>query len=220
MVKLRNLEETINLKETNDTELITEIQANLVRTGYLLGSQEIDGIVGDRTLNAFAKFKKDNFMTDPYLVGKGSAKVLLELPEVKQGSGMPTNGIGWISSRFGPRGSGQHRGVDIAANCGTPVYAVANGKVQNIVTGCTVGDHSCGGGYGNVIYLSHSGQSYNETRYAHLTSVSVTSGQTVTKGQPIGTVGNTGHSTGCHLHFETRISGTAVNPLNHINPIV
>jgi murein DD-endopeptidase MepM/ murein hydrolase activator NlpD len=220
MAKLKDLQTTIDLNETQDTELIKDIQANLVRTGYLPNSDEIDGIIGDKTLNAFAKFKKDNFMSDPSLVGEGSAKILLELPDVKQGSGMPTNGNGWISSRFGPRGSGFHRGIDIAASSGTPVYAVAKGKVQNVVSGCTVGNQSCGGGYGNVVYLSHSGQSYDETRYAHLTSVLVSPGQTVTKGQQIGTVGSTGHSTGPHLHFETRINGEAVNPLNHINPIV
>ena len=91
MTKLKDLKTTIDLNETKDTELIKDIQSNLVRTGYLPNSDEIDGIVGDKTLNAFAKFKKDNFMSDPSLVGEGSAKVLLELPEVKQDSEMPTN---------------------------------------------------------------------------------------------------------------------------------
>lgn len=206
MVKLRHLSATLDLNETQDEELIRNIQTNLIRTNYLFNTPaiDIDGIVDSDTMSNCAKFKPDKFMTDANLIA----------------SGMLTNGIEWISSPFGIRGGVFHQGIDIAAPSGTPVYAVANGKVIYIVTGCRVGNYRCGGDYGNVIYLQHSGQPYDETRYAHLSSVSVTCGQIVSQGQQIGTVGSTGNSTEPHLHFETRIRGSAKNPLNFINPIV
>ena len=69
----------------------------------------------------------------------------------------------------------------------------------------------CGGGYGNYIMIDH-GNGYS-TLYAHLSSLAVSTGQTVRKGQVIGYVGTTGHSTGPHLHFETRYMGEKYDPL-------
>lgn len=89
-----------------------------------------------------------------------------------------------------------HNGVDIAASIGTPVYAAADGQV--------IAAKSSGynGGYGSMIIIKHNGNI--QTVYAHLSSVQVSVGQYVTKGQTIGAVGNTGRSTGPHLHFEVR----------------
>lgn len=89
-----------------------------------------------------------------------------------------------------------HNGVDIAANTGTPIYASAGGRV--------IAAKSSGynGGYGDMIIISHEGNI--QTVYGHLNEVYVSAGQTVAKGETIGTVGNTGRSTGPHLHFEVR----------------
>lgn len=105
-----------------------------------------------------------------------------------------------ISQYFG-RG---HTGVDYMANVGTPVMAAAGGKVVIISSGWS-------GGYGNQIVIDHGGG--RATRYAHLSSFNVSSGETVSKGQVIAMSGNTGRSTGPHLHFELIIGGRPVNPL-------
>ncbi len=89
-----------------------------------------------------------------------------------------------------------HNGVDIAASIGTPVLASASGRV--IIA--RLGGYN--GGYGNMIIISH--DKGVQTVYGHLNAINVTQGQTVTQGQQIGEVGNTGRSTGSHLHFEVR----------------
>lgn len=89
-----------------------------------------------------------------------------------------------------------HNAVDIAATRGTPVYAAASGKAIVVRLG------SYNGGYGNMIVIQHANNV--QTVYAHLQSAAITNGETVTQGQQIGLVGNTGRSTGPHLHFEVR----------------
>ncbi len=119
--------------------------------------------------------------------------------------GMPANGR--FSSSFGMRRhpilgyARMHKGVDIAAPWGSPVYAAADGVVQ------VAGRSS---GYGNLIRLSHGGG--NGSGYGHLSRIYVRPGQHVRKGQQIGAVGNTGMSTGPHLHYEWYKNGVAVNP--------
>lgn len=89
-----------------------------------------------------------------------------------------------------------NNGVDIAASVGTPILAASDGQV--IIARAS----GYNGGYGSMIIIKHSGSV--QTLYAHLNSVNVVTGQRVSKGQTIGTVGNTGRSTGPHLHFEVR----------------
>ena len=120
---------------------------------------------------------------------------------------------GSISSGFGYRsfnGGGFHYGVDIAKAGTVPVVAAADGVVSR-------SDFSSS--YGNVIYISHSinGQTYT-TVYAHLNSRSVGNMQTVSKGQVIGYMGNTGDSHGQHLHFELYRGGWTASHSNAINP--
>lgn len=122
----------------------------------------------------------------------------------------PSSGGKTLSGYFarplagGRRTQGIHgyNGVDIAAPVGTTVYASAGGKV--IVSKGS----GYNGGYGNYVVISH--PNGTQTLYAHLDSTLVVQGVTVTQGQAIGTVGNTGRSTGAHLHFEVR---GAKNPL-------
>jgi murein DD-endopeptidase MepM/ murein hydrolase activator NlpD len=209
----------IELDQIEDVELIRDIQFHLNRAGYPLS---IDGIVGEKTLSAWARFKKDNYLAEPEKIGFSSAQILLKALEVKKGYFMPTAGVGWISSPFGSRSSGFHRGIDIAANEGTPIHAVEAGIVSAAISGCRVGNWKCGGGYGNCVYIDHKRLPFTQTRYAHLTRLAagIEVGREVLKGAVIGYCGNTGHSFGNHLHFETRVNGTAKNPLNFINPIV
>jgi len=97
-----------------------------------------------------------------------------------------------------------HSGIDIGASYGAPIYAAEYGKV--ILA-------SYYDGYGNCIIIDH-GDGVS-TLYAHCSSIIVRKGQYVSKGQIIGYVGSTGNSTGPHLHFELRINGNPVNPLNY-----
>ena len=89
-----------------------------------------------------------------------------------------------------------HNGIDIASTPGTPVVAAADGRIL------VARDGGYNGGYGNMIIISHANGI--QTVYAHLLAVDVTSGQMVSQGQVIGSLGNTGKSTGPHLHFEVR----------------
>ena len=97
-----------------------------------------------------------------------------------------------------------HSGMDFSANIGTPVYATGDGVVKK------AGWES---GYGKLIIVNH-GFGY-ETWYAHLNDYSVRVGQKVKRGEVIGKLGNTGKSTGPHLHYEVRLKGKAVNPVNY-----
>ena len=120
--------------------------------------------------------------------------------------GWPTNRGYVITSRWGWRWGKMHQGIDIsgAGNFGSPIFAVADGRVIYVYNGCPsrgkgYGD-PCGGGMGNSIIIEHANGFY--TRYAHLTqTMKVSVGQTVSRGQQISTMGNSGSSTGVHLHF-------------------
>ena len=128
-----------------------------------------------------------------------------------------------ITSTFGGRyhpvtGEWQnaHGAIDIGVSEGTPVIATKSGEITFINKGCSVGDSSCGGGYGNYIKIDH-GDGI-ESLYAHLKEVLVNVGEKVSQGQIIGYSGNTGRSTGPHLHFEIRLNGTRVDPLEYVDP--
>ena len=118
---------------------------------------------------------------------------------------------GWMSSRFGYRISpftGQrefHKGIDIATRMGAPIVAPADGVVA-----CFSRDP----GYGRILTIRHG---YGVvTRYAHLKKILVKKGQYVKRGETIALVGNSGRSTGPHLHYEVHLNHVAVNPLRYI----
>jgi lipoprotein NlpD len=111
---------------------------------------------------------------------------------------------GRVASGFGGRRKGRHHGIDILAPAGTKVHAPRLGVVLYAGDGMR--------GYGNVVILDH-GEGIT-TLYAHLKEIRVKSGNTIAEGQVIGTVGRTGNATTHHLHFEVRIDGEAVDPLD------
>ncbi len=123
-----------------------------------------------------------------------------------QGWALPVSG--WISDRFGPRpdrpvaGVGAfHYGTDLAAGCGQPVYAATAGTV--VYAGWL-------GSYGNWVLVDHG--SGIQTGYAHNSAVLVSEGERVAAGERVALVGTTGASSGCHLHFETRVDGARIDP--------
>ncbi len=121
------------------------------------------------------------------------AKTIVGKPTLSTPSGFLTRPL--IGGRK-TQGIHGHNGVDIAASVGTPVLAAASGVIISAKSS------GYNGGYGSMIIISHSGNI--QTVYGHLSSVNVSVGQTVSQGQTIGAVGNTGKSTGPHLHFEVR----------------
>lgn len=136
---------------------------------------------------------------------------------VEKGTRIPPTYIkpisgGRLSSNFGRRSaptrgaSTYHKGVDWATPVGTAVVASSAGTVVRA---------GWGSGYGYVVYINH--QDGRQTRYGHLSKVLVKVGQTVSQGEKIALSGNTGRSTGPHLHFEILIGGSQVNPLQYLN---
>lgn len=121
-------------------------------------------------------------------------------------NGWPTKG--WITSYFGmrqiPNGTGRrfHEGLDVAANVGTPIYATADGVVSRVTYYRS---------YGKVVMVDH-GYGYR-TLYAHNSKINVKRGMRVHRGDKIAEVGNTGISTGPHVHYEVQFNGVPVDPL-------
>jgi murein DD-endopeptidase MepM/ murein hydrolase activator NlpD len=114
----------------------------------------------------------------------------------------PTNDVR-VTSIFGSRKGEHHDGIDLRASTGTPVYAAFDGKV--IYSGSKIS------GYGRMVVLRHAGKL--STIYAHNSKLQVRAGQTVRRGQLIAYSGNTGRSSGPHVHFEIREGVTAINPM-------
>ena len=117
--------------------------------------------------------------------------------------GWPVSGP--VTSGYGMRWGRMHEGIDIAVGEGTPVHAAAAGSV--IHAGWM-------GGYGNLVVVDH-GNGLS-TAYAHNSSLAVSVGQQVAAGEVVSYSGNTGNSTGPHVHFEVRVNGSAVDPLGYL----
>jgi murein DD-endopeptidase MepM/ murein hydrolase activator NlpD len=149
------------------------------------------------------------------------AKVQQEVAEATGGTPLPAGPLptpsaagfiwpidGTFTSPFGERWGSMHEGIDIAAAEGTPIRAAASGTV------ILMQSEYESGGYGNYTCLDHGGGL--STCYAHQSGFATSSGASVSQGDLIGYVGNTGHSFGAHLHFEVRINGEAVDPMGYL----
>ncbi|AOT70541.1 LysM peptidoglycan-binding domain-containing M23 family metallopeptidase [Geosporobacter ferrireducens] len=160
-------------------------------------------IVKQNGIEVSRNILEENILEDPkkQIVLKGTKDVP---PKVGTGTfSNPTRGS--LSSRFGWRWGSKHEGIDIAAKIGTAVHAADGGKVTFAGTR---------GNYGKLVIIDHGGG--YQTYYAHNSKIVVSTGTKVHKGQKIAEVGNTGRTTGPHLHFEVRKNGTPVNPLNYV----
>jgi murein DD-endopeptidase MepM/ murein hydrolase activator NlpD len=159
-------------------------------------TKEENGVQVNRTV------KEEKVTKEPvkYVVIKGT-KVT---PSRGSGSFVwPTNG-GYVSSKVGQRWGRMHKGIDIARPDNLTIKSIDNGTVVS------AGWDS--GGYGNKVVIDHN-NGYRSV-YAHLSSISVSSGQTVSAGSALGNMGKTGQSTGVHLHLEVYKNGSLVNPLS------
>ncbi|OPX84492.1 MAG: Murein DD-endopeptidase MepM [Pelotomaculum sp. PtaB.Bin104] len=148
--------------------------------------------------------REQNIVCEPVneIVAKGSQAVLAS----RGGSArLKWPCAGRVISPFGMRDGRMHQGIDLSAGYGSPITSSAGGTV--IVAGWE-------SGYGKTVEVSHGGGMV--TRYAHLSTISVSAGQQVDRGQLIGLAGTTGRTTGPHLHFEVIINGQQRNPVNYL----
>ncbi len=155
----------------------------------------------DRLLRQ-ARFERDNF-EQIYSTLTDRKKTLDHTPSVRPSAGYLSCGFGMRVDPFTGRKQ-LHRGVDLAADIGTPVYATAHGVVDQVKRDV---------GLGKLVRVDHE-HGYT-TVYAHLSRISVKRGQHLKRGEVIGAVGNTGYSTGPHLHYEVYFQGRAKNPLRY-----
>jgi murein DD-endopeptidase MepM/ murein hydrolase activator NlpD len=144
---------------------------------------------------------------DVYNMAKNKAKMLASIPAIQP---VANKDLKRIASGFGYRihpiykTLRMHTGIDFSAPVGTPIYATGDGVVEHLKNKMT--------GYGKVMMINH-GFGY-ESLYAHMSKIFVKPGEKVKRGQIIGYVGNTGRSTGPHLHYEIRKNGKPVNPVH------
>lgn len=156
------------------------------------------------------------FNTNPYTFNPNVSAFLNKALDMKNVGSLVVPGYKSISSNYGSRKdpitgkNSFHTGIDYAANANTPIYSYARGTVVKAVTS------SPKTGYGNYVVINH-GNGY-QSLYGHATTLLVKEGQNVLAGQPIATVGTTGHSTGNHLHFELRKWDEKQKKYVHVNP--
>ena len=176
------------LNDLNDAQLLK----NLTRKMDLLERQLYVQIKSFEELRNLALNNKDRIEHIPAIQPISE----LDMKQMASGYGYRSDPV------YGMRKF--HEGLDFAAAVGTPVYATAKGTIIKAERS---------GGYGNLIEIDH-GYGY-VTRYAHLSKMYVRKGQSVNRGDRIGDVGNTGKSTGSHLHYEVRLNGAPQNPVNY-----
>lgn len=215
----------LQILTTREVEYTEAIDYEIVKTkdpDMYKGDSEVDvpGVEGEMKVRALVTYRGDvpvsTEVVDQTVISEPVTKYMRvgtreTTTPVSTGSGgsgeyfWPVDG-GYISAYQGD-GRG-HKGIDIAAPYGTPIYAAESGTV--IETG-----DGWNGGYGNCVRVQH--DDGNVTVYAHQSSIAVSYGDYVVKGQLLGYVGSTGDSTGNHLHFEVRSYGTYANPLDYVS---
>jgi murein DD-endopeptidase MepM/ murein hydrolase activator NlpD len=193
LIRDRQVSEPQIFEEQNLTKVSSQLIENL--------ESSLEAIAGNKLSSNLAPEL-------PTLIAK------VYLPETSD-YGLSSNFVwpaqGLLTSQFGWRWGRIHQGIDIAAPVGTPIWATANGIVD------FAGWNS--GGYGNMVDILHPNGTIS--RYAHLNAIYVRRGQPVNQSQVIAAMGNTGNSTGPHLHFEIRPNGrAAINPITFLARIV
>ncbi len=182
-----------HLEGYESTEIVKEVAKKLDKVENKLNIQSL-------SYNELIKEVKDNL------------KLYKSIPILQP---IHVNELTRIASYFGYRPHPflgvlhMHKGLDMVAPIGTPIYAAGAGTVVDIEYNNT------GSGYGNSVIIDH-GVNGLSSRYAHMSVIHVKKGQVVSRGEQIGEVGNTGLSTGPHLHFEIMINRAAVNPLRYM----
>lgn len=206
--KLRSEKTELKAEYDDKVELSKELEEK-----FLKEQRRLAEVARQKALEAAAAKKKKQNSSSNSAVSSGNLPVVSAGNWTRPAAGRFTSGFG--RRDIGPIGSKNHLGIDIANSIGTPVVAAADGVVSY------VGSMN---GYGNVVMVTHSieGQLFTTT-YAHLSGFNTSVGASVSKGQQIARLGNSGNSTGPHLHFEIHVGewngsrSNAVNPLNYIS---
>ena len=200
--------------QTTQNELGSALQAANTALTEQQAAEQAQAVVTEAARKAYLQATAD---LDAYVRAQSSKYTTADLHLTSLAFRCPLDSYGRITTQFGeadPWGI-PHRGTDFAAPGGTPVYAIADGIVSAAAAMYS---------YGNCVQISHGtaddGNTY-DSLYAHLSSIAVSQGSAVTKGQVIGYVGNTGnvYSTGgggYHLHLELRVNRARVNPLSYV----
>jgi murein DD-endopeptidase MepM/ murein hydrolase activator NlpD len=187
-------------------------QQRLVRDELLASRSRLSGARSSkRSALVATKAQEQEWVSEANALAAADARVRGQLAATQTADSSPSaSGLIWpvsgpVTSPFGYRWGRLHAGIDIGVPYGTPIHAAASGRV--VIAGWE-------GGYGNYTCIDHGGGL--ATCYAHQSSFAVGAGASVSQGQVIGYVGNTGHSFGPHLHFEVRVNGTPVDPLGYL----
>ncbi|MFY9398438.1 MAG: M23 family metallopeptidase [Desulfomonilia bacterium] len=238
-IKQRNLEQSRQIQALSEKVSLLDEEMNVLRTfnRHLMGIAKVDGQPPDELTGigggsepiqagGTTEALTEKILTrelhshikqlgDDIVIERDVARNLLGEIERQRSLLAHTPGTwparGWVTSRFGWRDSPftgkreYHKGMDIACRKGTPVHAPADGIVTSYYRN---------GAYGNFMVVNHG---YGiVTRYAHLSEAVAKVGQHVRKGDRIALVGNTGRSTGSHLHYEVLVNGIHVNPQRYV----
>ena len=209
LVKQSNLESLLSEKNLQISDLEKQIGDNAALLQDLIAQAEAERLKQEQAAAAAAaaaqQAAQQQAAQNSGNSGGGSSYVPPVIDNVVSGNGQFTNPCpaGYVSSTFGYSDfdSSFHKGLDLAAPEGTPTYAAADGVV--LIAGWS--DSA-----GNWIVIDHGNGFVG--KYMHHSGLLVSAGQTVTKGQPIGLVGNTGNSFGAHLHFQLELNGAPVDP--------
>jgi murein DD-endopeptidase MepM/ murein hydrolase activator NlpD len=191
----------IKITENQLKRIVEDIEKETINEGLF----DFLKNVGQKIKDLIQKFKDGD-------LSKSDFKTELESLRKQEGSSEIPKGIGYnfnSSNGFKSKSRPSHQGIDYKSSRGDKIVLKKGGTIKRAQDGCTVGNHKCGGGFGNHVWVKH--DDGTETIYGHFTDTLVNSGDKVTAGTLIGTVGNTGHSFGDHLHFELIKGGQKVD---------
>ena len=180
---------------------VAALQFKLAAHGFPSGP--VDGGLGPRSIRALKRFQTWAGVTADGVAGPGTQRALRRPPARSPVKLLRPIGAA-VGDRFGPRDNRFHAGLDFPAPTGTSVTAAGFGDV--VYSGYDTS------GWGNLVIVKH--RFGLRTLYAHLSSISVPIGAHVEAGQRVGRVGQTGHASGPHLHFEVLLRGANIDPLS------
>jgi murein DD-endopeptidase MepM/ murein hydrolase activator NlpD len=208
--KLEQKAQEVAKQIEGQVQQVVEVKGNLIDRRNQFASVRAD----KASMLASTRSSRQALEEDVAALEKEQAAIAARLQGAAAPGPIQSSGGPWIwpvsgpiTSPFCERRSYEacHPGIDIAVPTGTPIRAAAGGRVA--IAGWV-------GGYGNYTCIQHSASL--SSCYGHQSSIQVSVGQTVSQGQVIGLSGSTGNSTGPHLHFEARINGSVVNPMNYL----
>ncbi|MGG3854991.1 peptidoglycan DD-metalloendopeptidase family protein [Caldifermentibacillus hisashii] len=216
--QLEGQKASVQQKKAKEEEMLAQLELEVKRQSeYIMSLEEEQRVIANQeaAIQKAIQLEQQRIEEEkrrPEEARKAAEAASAPAISVNSGFIRPTSGV--VTSNFGYRWGSMHYGTDFGVSTGTPVYAAASGVVSNSYYSTS---------YGNVIFITHSinGQIF-ETVYAHLSSRGVSVGDVVSQGQYIGASGNTGQSTGPHLHLELhrgRWNGSKSNAVNSRNYI-